>query len=97
MPRELQLTRFTRFDWYSMAAVPIQMHFGEQALSTGTAFFWEENDQLYLVTAWHCLSGRHYQTKKHLSNTAAEPDQLKVWWNINASPVGQKEVTSIPS
>lgn len=79
-----------------MAAVPIEMHFGDQYISTGTAFFWEHGEQLYLVTAWHCLSGRHYKTKKHLSPTAAEPDNIKVWWNIDAQPVGQKGTTIVP-
>ena len=39
----MDLDRFTRFDWYSMSAVPIEMYFGEQRLPTGTAFFWESD------------------------------------------------------
>lgn len=92
----MDLKRFTRFDWYSMAAIPIEMHFGQQHLSTGTAFFWKEGCQHYLVTAWHNLSGRHFQTKRHISGTAAEPDRIRVWWNIDAQPVGQKRTTFIP-
>ena len=72
------------------------MYFGEQSLSTGTAFFWEVDGQLYLVTAWRCLSGRHFQTNKHLSRTAAEPDRIGVWWNLDLRPVGQKGTSVIP-
>lgn len=92
----MDLDRFTRFDWYSMSAVPIEMHFGEQPLSTGTAFFWDVDGQLYLVTAWHCLSGRHFQTKKHISTTSAEPDRIEVWWNLDRQPVGHKGTSFVP-
>lgn len=92
----LDLNRFTRFDWYSMAAVPIEMHFNEQPLSIGTAFFWQHESLIYLVTAWHCLSGKHYQTKTHLSKSAAEPNRIKVFWNLDAQPVGQKGAGFIP-
>jgi hypothetical protein len=92
----MDLTRFTRFDWYSMASVPIEMFFDQQPLSMGTAFFWEEGDRVYLVTAWHCLSGKHYQTKKHLSKFAGEPDRIKIWWNIDGQPVGRKGPTVVP-
>lgn len=92
----MDFSRFTRFDWYSMAAVPIEMYFGEQHLSTGTACFWQTDDRLYLVTAWHNLSGRHFKTKKHLSKTLAEPDRIKVWWNLDVQPIGQKRTSFVP-
>lgn len=91
----MDFNRFTRFDWYSLSAVPIEMYYGEQPLSTGTAFFWEIDDRLYLVTAWHCLSGRHFETKKHLSKTAAEPDRIKVFWNLDQQPIGLKGTSFI--
>ncbi|WP_397582991.1 serine protease [Sphingorhabdus sp.] len=87
--------RFTRFDWYSLAAVPIKMYFNETSLATGTAFFWSHDDKDYLVTAWHCLSGRHFQTKIHLSKECSEPNLLEVYWNLEGQPVGRKGTTKV--
>lgn len=88
--------RFTRFDWYSLAAVPIKMYFDETFLASGTAFFWRHGDGDFLVTAWHCFSGRHYQTKRHLSKECAEPNLIEVFWNLKGQPVGRKGSTKVP-
>lgn len=45
-------------DQYSVASVPIEMFFGATLLSQGTAFFWQKEQQLFLVTNWHNVSGR---------------------------------------
>lgn len=52
------------------------MYFDDTLLSRGTAFFWDEGGQTYLVTNWHNFSGKHPITGKHLSKTAAEPNQI---------------------
>jgi len=58
------------------------MFFGETLLSQGTAFFWKADQQLFLITNWHNASGKDPFTGKHLSNTLAEPNRLRVWWNV---------------
>ena len=68
-------------DQYSVATVPIQMLFNTTELGLGTGFLWQEDDALFLITNWHNLSGRDPFTGKHISATAAEPNQLRVWWN----------------
>lgn len=69
-------------DQYSLAAIPIQMLFNATELGVGTAFVWESNGSHFLITNWHNVSGRDPNTGKHLSPTAAEPNKLRVWFNV---------------
>lgn len=91
--------RFTRFDWYSLSTVPIKMYFNDKLndtfVSSGTAFFWRLEDRDYLVTAWHNFSGRHFETKKHLSSGCTEPNLIEVYWNLRGQPVGRKTSSRI--
>jgi hypothetical protein len=68
-------------DHYSLVAIPIEMFFNETYLSIGTAFVWNLEDKYWLITNWHNASGRDPNTGKHLSDTAAEPNRIKVWFN----------------
>jgi hypothetical protein len=58
------------------------MFFGQTALSMGTAFIWEDSGQFILITNWHNASGIDPFSGKHLSKTAAEPDKIRIWWNM---------------
>jgi hypothetical protein len=68
-------------DQYSVAALPIEMFFNATNLSIGTAFVWTQDNRLFLITNWHNVSGKDPNTGKHLSKTAAEPNNIKVWFN----------------
>jgi hypothetical protein len=68
-------------DQYSVATVPIEALFGKTSLFLGTGFVWQHEEDFYLITNWHNVSGRDPFTNKHLSKTAAEPDRLRIWWN----------------
>jgi hypothetical protein len=46
-------------------------------LAIGTGFFHRWNDQLYLITAWHNVSGRDPVTLEALSEHQGIPDRLK--------------------
>ena len=37
-------------DQYSLATVPLEMHFGATSLGMGTAFICEKESQFYLIT-----------------------------------------------
>lgn len=66
----------TQIDILSAHATPIAMVFDETLLATGTAFFWSHDGTVHLVTNWHNVSGKNPITKKHLSETLAEPNKL---------------------
>ncbi|MCH9053145.1 MAG: trypsin-like peptidase domain-containing protein [Proteobacteria bacterium] len=70
-------------DEYSAATCPIEMFFGDTYLSLGTAFSWQVGDQHYLITNWHNLTGINPLNGRHLSNSRAEPNRIKVWYHAN--------------
>lgn len=72
----------------SVQSLLIEMAFGNQALSTGTAFVCESSKGPVLITNWHNLSGRNPQTKKPLSPIAAIPDRIRIVHN-RAGQLGQ--------
>lgn len=82
-------------DPYSVSTVPMEMLFNDQFLALGTAFVWNEGDAFWLVTNWHNLTGINPQTGEHISNTAAEPNQIRVWLNAK-DKLGQKVAIKLP-
>jgi hypothetical protein len=68
-------------DEYSVATVPVELFFDTTSLGLGTGFVWEEAGRFFLITNWHNLSGKDAFTKKHTRPTAAEPNNVRVWWN----------------
>ncbi len=65
----------------SVQSLLIEMCFGAQVLSTGTSFVCLSSKGPVLLTNWHNVSGRHPQTKKPLSATAAIPDSIRIVHN----------------
>lgn len=53
---------------YSQSPFQILMYDDASMISTGSAFFYEFKGEVYLITNWHNLSGRHFLTKEPLSN-----------------------------
>lgn len=52
---------------YSQCPVQILMYDDIGLISTGSSFFYEYNNEWFLITNWHNLSGRHFLTKEPLS------------------------------
>jgi len=77
-------------DEYSIATVPIELRFNDTGLATGTAFVWEHSGDHYLITNWHNVSGRDPNTGRHLSKTAAEPDNIRGYFNTKGAYMGFK-------
>jgi hypothetical protein len=47
-------------------------------LGLGTGFFYSYEGSNYLITNWHIVAGRHFQTLKPVSPNAGLPDRLKI-------------------
>jgi hypothetical protein len=63
---------------YSQAPFQLYMYDEYGVISTGSAFFYEsDDDELFLVTNWHNLSGRHFISKKLISRDARSPTFIK--------------------
>ncbi|MBD9405412.1 hypothetical protein IB236_08710 [Acidovorax sp. ACV02] len=60
------------------SVVHLKMRFGATELAIGTGFLYERNDKLFIITAWHNVTGRHSETLVCQSGAAAVPDNLVV-------------------
>jgi len=65
-------------DPLSARSLYLKLMFQGQALGPATGFIVEWNDQWHLITNWHVVSGRHPETSKLLSPTAAIPDEIEI-------------------
>lgn len=45
-------------------------------LATGTGMVWRHFGKLWIVTAWHCITGAHHQTGQSLSRNGARPNWI---------------------
>lgn len=57
------------------AVVLLEMMCGGKAVARGAGVLYRRNDQVYIVTAWHNVTGRHSETVKLLSGIV--PDQVR--------------------
>lgn len=51
-------TELEEIEWASGTVVPLELYDGSERLGLASAFFWREPSGLFLVSAWHCFSGR---------------------------------------
>ena len=58
-----------------------------RCLADATGFFCEYRRRTFLVTNWHVVSGRHYQTNKPLHRSQALPGKLAVHSHISKTVV----------
>jgi hypothetical protein len=66
----------------SVLPLKIEMHFNGQLLSTGTAFVVQSSTGPLLLTNRHNVTGRDNTTGKHLSKTAAEPNEIVIFHHV---------------
>jgi hypothetical protein len=68
-------------DILSTSAVKLTMQYVQDNhtmdISIGTGFFWRGQPQTYLITNWHNVTGRHFETNEPLNTThSAIPNQI---------------------
>ena len=62
---------------YSQCPFQIQIWDDHGIISSGSAFFYELDEDSFLITNWHNVSGRHFLTDKVLSPNGRTPTYLK--------------------
>ena len=82
-------------DPFSQVPVFIKMKFGDTELAIGTAFFYRRNGALFLISNWHCLSGRDPKTKQPLSSHGGVPDAVSCYLCLNGKYI-EREWLDIP-
>ena len=66
----------------------------DQEVSRSTGFLWSHDEQVHLVTNWHCITGVNLLTGRYLSNTGARPNCIRV--ALPTNKLGQKLGYEIP-
>jgi hypothetical protein len=71
----------TDIDAGSLVTSRLRLFYRNTELGVGTGFFYERNGQFYLITNWHVVSGRNFQTLECMLANGGLPDRLKftVW------------------
>lgn len=80
----------TDIDTYSFAAKPLEMTFAGNTLAHGTGFVWRANQQAFLITCWHNVTGKNPTAMRHLSCHAGEPDEVTVQLDLPAVRPGTR-------
>ncbi len=63
----------------SIKAIYLTINYNDKLLSTATGFFVKKEEVVYLITAWHVVSGRHFETKECLDEkTCAIPNNITI-------------------
>ena|SRR5919197_1122887 len=62
----------------SLAALYLETLFDGQSISSATGFIVSHGGRPVLLTNWHVVTERHNQTNQLLSETGAEPNQLRI-------------------
>src|SRR3546814_8606647 len=66
-------------DPHSGVAVRLTMMLDDLVLATGSGFLWKKGETLGVVTAWHCLTGTHPETRQSLNpGKAARHNKIAV-------------------
>lgn len=61
---------------YSQCPFELQMYDEQGAISTGSAFFFEVDNEWFLITNWHNVSGKNFLTKEPLRDDCCFPTRL---------------------
>lgn len=84
---------------WNVAVTFLQMQYRDNVLSTGSAFYWKQNDRTFLITNRHNLSGWNAETDKAMSNNGGIPDRISFLTckQISAPDAnGQRNVKFVP-
>lgn len=79
----------------SNSVVHLTMQFGSTVLSIGTGTLYKKNDEYFIVTAWHNLTGLHTATLSHLSPNLAVPDNVVATLAVAYPDIGFQHRMSI--
>ncbi len=74
-----------------MSVVHLTMRHEGHALATGSGVLFRDGSDVYLVTAWHNVTGRHSTTLKPLHSASGLPNNVVAWIACDCWCDGQYE------
>jgi S1-C subfamily serine protease len=66
----------------SYKSLLLSLRFNGTEIATGTGFIVKSRNKPVLITNRHNVTGKDNITGKHLSKTAAEPNEIGIWHNL---------------
>lgn len=76
-----------KLDKLSYVAIPLKMlSQTDNELATCTGFIYQKNSQHYLITNWHCFSGKNPETKRPLKGSFVLPAKVQVPFHKTKEP-----------
>lgn len=78
----------------SLSTISITALCDEMEASKSTGFMWSKDDELFLITNWHCITGVNPLSGKSLSRTGARPNMIRA--GLTTSQFGIKYALDIP-
>src|SRR5262245_54888767 len=80
----------TSIDAYSLTTIPLELRANDRSLErTATGFIWKRDEQHYLITNWHVVTGRNAETGK--LELEVRPDQLRTLFNTKIGTFGKQQ------
>lgn len=86
----------TEIDQFSLTTVPLDLFYKnrktatETQLGTATSFVWKHRDnQHFLITNWHVVSGRDALTRKSLNSHGGRPNMVRGYFNYPGHQFGK--------
>lgn len=82
----------------SLKSLFVEMYFGNQLLSTGTAILLSNNKESHcaLVTNRHNVTGRNQETGECLSKTLGVPDNIAIYFHKSGDKLGDWLTVKLP-
>lgn len=63
---------------YSLISYFTESLYNDISLSNATCFIYKDNHEIFIVTNWHVVTGRNFETNKILHSQGAVPNKLKI-------------------
>lgn len=87
-----------RPDPLSLTTHHLHLGFNDEVLAHGTGFIYKKDDNYFLITNWHNVSGKHPDTGKHLSSHLGVPNVICTYFRTQSNPGNaHKEIISLYS
>src|SRR5258705_1704408 len=83
-------------DPLTLCSLRVECRANGNSLGPATGFVVERSARKYLITNWHVLAGRHADTDKPLSDTAAIPDEITIVHHIVFEDEGRRATGWFP-
>jgi hypothetical protein len=66
----------------SFSSLFIEAFFGDNKIGIATGFLWSDNEENFLITNWHVVTGLNPGDQQPIDKYGSTPDKLRVWFRL---------------